>query len=375
MKKNSLPFLFLLLPFWAFSQSNWIRSLLSKMAVDTVDKVYAIEDPDKLYVPVDFGKSTLRKLPETVQLEVNNIERVSLVYTNFPKNIWSTQVELNIKRIESLYGQLPVLKEIPSSKWRVIMQNEVENALEAKELFHGFIIETNLNLKPDSELPNFLDETSLYYISRGDSTVSKVFNRNSNWKNMLVVTDLTGSMAPFTAQLLLWLKLNERKRFVDYFVFFNDGDMAFEEDKVIGNTGGIYGGKASSFEDVAKLAQLTVVNGSGGDYKENDIEAVLSGINSCETCQDVVIIADNRASPRDMVLLSKVTKPVRVLLCGTEEGINTDYLNIALQTGGTIHTIEEDLIDLVKLNEGESIRIGKEVFIIKGGKFEYLKKM
>ncbi|MEM7372873.1 MAG: hypothetical protein AAF587_29900 [Bacteroidota bacterium] len=40
-----------------------------------------------------------------------------------------------------------------------------------------------------------------------DSTVFHVFQRNPDWNNMLVVCDFTGSMSPYTAQLLVWHKL------------------------------------------------------------------------------------------------------------------------------------------------------------------------
>ena len=378
MKKLSwmvLLVLLVLLPFVIEAQSRLAEELIDQIKVDTVHSVALEEDGGLVYLPFEFGKSEIVSLPEGTDFKDQVFEGATLVYSGFPKNIGRIQKEINVRRIRNLLEKIPVLQELSSENWKAVIQTGAENIEEANQLFHGFILQIKKKSKIAADIPNFLDESGLYFITKGDSTVHKIFTRNKDWKNMLVVTDLTGSMAPFTAQLLLWLKLNERKRIVNYFVFFNDGDMSFEEDKKIGKTGGIYSGGGHTFEEVAQLAQQTATNGSGGDYQENDLEAVIHGINSCQECEDVIIIADNRASPRDMVLLPKITKPVRVILCGTADGINPDYLNVALKTGGSVHTIEEDLQNLVKLNEGQAIRIGKEVFVIKNGKFEYLKKM
>ena len=68
----------------------------------------------------------------------------------------------------------------------------------------------------------------------------QVLDRKKEWKNKIVVTDVTGSMSPYTTQLLLWYKLHETEKDVNQFVFFNDGNMTPDDKKVIGATGGIY---------------------------------------------------------------------------------------------------------------------------------------
>ena len=64
-------------------------------------------------------------------------------------------------------------------------------------------------------------------------TVERVFERNKSWENMLVVADLTGSMTPYTRQLLLRFKLNAARKAVKHFMFFNDGDMKPDRTKRI----------------------------------------------------------------------------------------------------------------------------------------------
>ncbi len=49
-----------------------------------------------------------------------------------------------------------------------------------------------------------------------------------------------------------------------------------------------------------------------------------------------------------MALLSKITLPVHVILCGapsdTTQALQPHYLEIAQRTGGSLHTVEDDLL-------------------------------
>lgn len=210
-----------------------------------------------------------------------------------------------------------------------------------------------------------------------DSTVMKVLERNRQWKNKMVVTDVTGSMSPYTIQLLIWFKLREGSSDIKRFAFFNDGDNKPDERKVIGSTGGIYfaDGK-KGFETMAKTVFTAMDAGSGGDQPENNMEALLKSLSNCPDCGELIMIADNYAPVKDIMLLSRLTKPVHIILCGAEEApINADYLQIARKTGGTIHTMERDLGDLIKLKEGDTVPIGKQVFKITNGKFVLVDKI
>jgi hypothetical protein len=201
-----------------------------------------------------------------------------------------------------------------------------------------------------------------------DSTVIKVFDR-MQWNNMLVVADVTASMYPYTGQLLYWLKLHEDERRIKQFVFFNDGDDKDDAVKVPGNTGGIYTTGSSVFEVVEQLVFKTMSNGNGGNIPENNIEAVLKGLKTCSDCSAIIMIADNASAVSDMTLLNQLHKPVHIILCGVHEAINTDYLNIARSTGGSVHTATEDLQQLIDLREGEKIIIHNKAYKIVNGKF------
>lgn len=207
------------------------------------------------------------------------------------------------------------------------------------------------------------------FLVNNDSVVMAVLNRKKEWKNKIVVTDVTGSMSPYTTQLLLWYKLHETEKDVNQFVFFNDGNMTPDDKKVIGATGGIYSceGKAG-YAYMEKQVSKAMEAGGGGDAPENNMEALLS-LRHLTPEQNLVMIADNYAPVKDIALLMKFKFPVKIILCGVSTYINSDYLDIARYTGGSIHTMESDIDNLMTLKEGDSITINKTKYKISEGKF------
>lgn len=203
-----------------------------------------------------------------------------------------------------------------------------------------------------------------------NNVVFNVLNRNKQWKNKLIVADLTGSMYPYAQQMSTWLKLHFMKDTTSqHFVFFNDGDKKRDEDKKIGATGGLYHCKAKTVDELISTMELTIKKGQGGDAPENPVEAIIFGLNKSGKVDDVILIADNWAKARDIKLLARIKVPVRVVLCGVYEGmeINEDYLNLAYKTKGSVHTIEQDITDLMKQSTGKKFNINGVDYIIKNG--------
>ncbi|CAF2399415.1 unnamed protein product [Rotaria sp. Silwood2] len=196
-----------------------------------------------------------------------------------------------------------------------------------------------------------------------EHVVENVLSRN-NWTDILAVVDVTGSMQPCAAAVYKWMKLSQDKtKNIRYYVFFNDGDDKSNLAKKIGSTGGIYDMAANNLNKVLATMQSAMKNGNGGDIPENDIEAILHGIEMCPTCTNIIHIADNRATPRDLVLLSQVKKPVKVLTCQVDvAGVNPQLLNIADKTSGSLHTLDEDVVNLSAIPVGEKITIGRRTY-------------
>ena len=99
------------------------------------------------------------------------------------------------------------------------------------------------------------------------------------------------------------------------------------------------------------------------------VEAILAGIKKIRRPDNIILIADNWAKVRDLNLVTRIKIPVRVVLCGVFEGmeINTDYLNIAYKTRGSIHTIEQDITELINQTSGKKFNINGFDYIIKNG--------
>ena len=208
-----------------------------------------------------------------------------------------------------------------------------------------------------------------------DSTVSAVLERNKHWKKMLVVEDVTGSMLPYIANLLLWNALKVNMDNTLHFVFFNDGASKEDYEKEVGSTGGLYHVKPTTEKILEETMVEAIGGGTGGDRPENDIEAVLEGMKACPDCEDIVLISDNYATPRDLELLPQVKKPVHVIVCGAAKTINPAHIFIAWKTGGTLHTIDQDITRLAKMKEGDVLSVYDRSYKIVNGKFILLSKM
>lgn len=200
-----------------------------------------------------------------------------------------------------------------------------------------------------------------------DSTIFKVFKRNKEWKRIMMVVDMTGSMFPYIGQMLVWYKQTYEDGRVKYYILFNDGDNLADGKKVVGRTGGAHPFEAKDFRKMKKDIEDVRKMGEGGDDPENDLEAINTALITYRDYSDIVLLADD--SPvRDMALLKRIKKPIHVVLCGTNKGINDQYLKIALQTKGTIHTANHD-IDMKKLKDGDEFNIDKDIFRFSGGQF------
>ncbi|HEX2684587.1 MAG TPA: hypothetical protein VHL77_11670 [Ferruginibacter sp.] len=202
-----------------------------------------------------------------------------------------------------------------------------------------------------------------------DTSILKILDR-TKWERATIIGDVTGSMYPYTAQLLLWVKTNPVGSMSKNFVFFNDGDNMPDEEKKIGSTGGIYYKTCNTYAEMESLLKATMLKGSGGDYPENNIEALMKAEKVFPNSEFQVMIADNWAAIKDKALTKYLTKPVRIVVCGaTEFNVNIDYLNLARKTKGSVHVMESDMYNLSSLKEGEILKVGKNTFVVKNGVF------
>jgi hypothetical protein len=379
----------------AFAQS-YDPSDLVKFRQDTTSRVYISRiKTNQVYIPLEFNSAQIKDITAYREIKYNTILKVELVYSLCKSTAYFDQPNLNIQRLNVLKEAAPELFENSLTRWKFIAQTDFNTEDEARQLFHGFIITyrpemttayNNDQFKSISYTvqkyinPNYdksVRPVSYYgsvkrdvadlnippMIDIKDSVVLSVLKRNKDWKDMPVVCDVTGSMYPYITQTLIWYKLNCRATNAQQYTFFNDGDNTPDNMKLIGHSGGIYTGRALSYDSIENAMFKAMRNGTGGDSPENNIEALMQAISKFPQCKELVMIADNLANVKDISLLSKVNRPVHIILCGSYTGINVEYLNIARATGGSVHTIESDITNLMELNEGE-------YFVFKGQKFK-----
>ena len=171
--------------------------------------------------------------------------------------------------------------------------------------------------------------------------------------------DWTGSMYQYGAQAVLWHTLNFKTSGIKDFVFFNDGNDTPDDHKVIGKTGGVYFAQAKNINRLINTFYLVSRRGKGGDDPENDVEALLRGINRFEDFDELILIADNNSCMRDFCLITNLDVKVNVIVCGAKYGINPQYINLAYLTGGSIHTMEEDIKHLSRLVKNKELEVDK----------------
>ena len=113
--------------------------------------------------------------------------------------------------------------------------------------------------------------------------VEYVFNR-TNWTNIVVAVDVTGSMQLYATAVSQWIRLaHEKFNTTKYYVFFNDGDKKPTSLKEIGATEGNYGIGGTDLYTILETTKTVMRDGNDGDEQENGIEAILSGIRQYPT--------------------------------------------------------------------------------------------
>lgn len=327
-------------------------------------------------VNMNYGNSDILSVMDRKELQDADIIQIDVVYTNYPKG--EDISELNKQRILKISGIRADLIKNRSISWSMVRQMSCKDEAQAKLLFHGAVI--YYQPKPSEELHSYelekynglpkddkvkITEASLKRFS-DDPVIIKVMERNK-WVNPTIVADVTGSMNPYMVQMAYWflLKLNQKEKV--NITFFNDGDRKPNYSKIPGRTGGIYSASTKDYMEFRDTLLKAVSNGYGGDAPENDAEAILTAQRKFPHAKEIILIADNFSNMRDYELIKKIKKPVRVLLCGTKFGINVQYLNLARETGGSVHTLEQDLKDLLEKSEGDTFSfMGKKYIILDG---------
>lgn len=307
------------------------------------------------FLPMDPGSHHIKNVHRAELLRSETITKVELVYSDYPPG--EDMSELNRKRIIELYSYLPEAFNKNFIQWSIVKQTGVKSKAQLGNYFHGFAIYYRPMISYSAE--NSYISSMLAQNQTPDSTLFKIFERNTDWKDMLVVCDVTGSMSPYTGQLILWLKLNQKYRKMKNILFFNDDDENSTAQVKSEDSTGMWVVSSRNYEEVLDTALKAMQFGS---HFENNLEAVCAAIKKFpKDQQKIVMIADNWEDPCDMKLLSYLKKqgiPVRIIVCGVSNQLNMNYVKIAYETGGSIHTMEGDLKSMAQWKDGKTMKIG-----------------
>lgn len=307
------------------------------------------------------------------------VYEIDLVFTRYPlkKKDWITNYDTLLNDRLREIGKLdPRFLRNSFIKWHFILQTSCVTESEAKRMFHGIVLkyfyrsERTITKKvPEMKDMEKTKETILGQRTINDSTAYKIFDRYPGWKNMLVVSDWTASMYQYGAQAVLWHRQHQGDDGMKYFSFFNDGNHTPDQNKVIGNTGGIYYCPTDKVDDIINMMTMVMANGNGGDSPENDVEALIRSAAKFPQCGQLILIADNGSRVRDIDLCNQIKKPVQIILCGTKNRpINPDYIELAYVTGGSIHTENKDYKNFTALSEGNPIFIKGYKYFLRGSR-------
>lgn len=375
--------------------------MLLPMVTVGQQRLSAVVQAQEVYVPVyeqpagkavalqmSYASPSIRNLEDWQNEDRQKVVyEIDLVFTRYPyhRQEWITDYDWLLEaRLQAISQLDPSFVRNKFVKWRYVLQTSCETEPEAKQLFHGVVLkyfyrgEERPEGQPDARpvvkmktVRNPLDTSQMEVLRKivsgqvvlPDSTVLKVLERHQDWEDLLVVADWTGSMYSYGTQVVAWQEQSRQK--VRQFVFFNDGDKMPEHEKRLGQTGGIYFSHGTEREQVLQTMAQVMQRGYGGLPPENDIEALLKATYKVPEAKEVVLIADNSSRVRDMAMAQQVKRPVKIILCGVgKSALNPDYVYLAYLTGGSLHTIDEDLDDWSRLE-------AQKPFFYKGYKYYF----
>lgn len=198
-----------------------------------------------------------------------------------------------------------------------------------------------------------------------DKIVSEVLNRNS-WPDKLFISDVSSEMLPYATKLANWYKAHPEEKTNTQFVFFYNG-----ANRANGRTSAAFHQTGKDFEELMGLI-LKVHAKVNVQTETNDIEGLIKDLGVANPYKEIVMLVDKDAHLRDCEYFTQLTKPVHIILCVNNRRVNPQHLRIAWLTKGSFHTLTEDITDIGKLIEGDTLTVEGVKYKIMGGQFVQL---
>jgi hypothetical protein len=338
-------------------------SVPTKSVSSSVSEIVSLYADGSLVISEPKLKEARKRGKTPVEPLEDEHPRVSLLRNdNFQNECYTSKAGV-FKGSEDAYGVFnDSMMSLSGVPWASFSSNGSKGVKATEHYYIYYLMEAECDTVP------VIDFSSPFsWDSKEFNVVQATFERHPQWKNTQIVMDVTGSMSPYIAKTMAWIKSTQDSSQVDAFTFFNDGNATLDRNKRVGKVGGIYCAANTKYNAVYKRMKHTMRQGGGGDCPENNIEATLYGVNEFPDCDEVIMVADNWATPRDLILLRDVKIPIHIIVCGGQSGINVKFIQAAYETGGSVHTIEDDL-DLRSIEPGKQFKIGRNYFTLVSGK-------
>ncbi|HAS42707.1 MAG TPA: hypothetical protein DCS93_19660 [Microscillaceae bacterium] len=190
------------------------------------------------------------------------------------------------------------------------------------------------------------------YTSRSSnaSGIDKVFKRNKDWKNALVV--LSGGWFSDHFKMYKEFLKGHNKQNQTQMIVCSHCKICEPYDQ-------------RDFKPIIPKSTNPKVKLVG--IVQGDLLSIFQGFKQNPKAKEVVLLtARNHISPQEKKFFSKIKVPVRIVLVNVQQ-IHPGYLALAKATGGSIHTIKADISEFSKLVPGQTK-------IINGVKYKLVNK-
>ncbi|MFT5822373.1 MAG: hypothetical protein ACI8ZM_003629 [Crocinitomix sp.] len=195
-----------------------------------------------------------------------------------------------------------------------------------------------------------------------DLVLEKVMDRN-DWKNKLLITDVSYEMLSYAMKLAIWYEANRQADQTTQFVLYNNGQR--QQNSASGAAFHMVSPEYQTLVDTINY----VYDNVGLETAAHSIEGLISGDGIEKTYDDVILFVDKDASLMDYEYFKQLNAPVHVVLCVDNRRANPQHLTIAWKTKGSVHSLSGDYTDIGKLIEGDTFEMEGCKYKIMGGEF------
>lgn len=195
-----------------------------------------------------------------------------------------------------------------------------------------------------------------------DKVLEIVMDRN-NWKNKLLISDVSSEMLPYALKLAKWYNEHRSGDTKTQFVLYNNYILKEGSD-----AGSALYMVSPNYDSLVEKIRF-VHDGIGFEKAEHDLKELITNKGLTDGYEDVILFVDKDAGLRDYEHFKNLTAPVHIVLCVDDRRPNAQHLTVAWKTKGSVHSISGDYTDIGNLQEGDTFKMEGFEYKLMGGEF------